>query len=333
MSKKIKENKVPLSAKEPDIKITIPKGKNEAVVTGVYKIRKGAVADTNTNTNTVVTTTKINEVKDTLNQALKISPFLSLFGQYKDFTPPYASGGTLLGGGLLDDTTETIKNVRTKFLQAKGKAERLSRSIRNPTNGKHTRWARLDYGERTEFINGQLKLLMKQLNITNPYDLVKNYKKDKRISGVIYATTPLQAGMWLKRFGLTPNEMVQYCFERMFATREYRTKHLSRSLDNYIDDNVNTAQPNFILISQWAVHLAQNLEKKLVHWRERPPKYTLKKFYNSEFYKKWCVDYGIERYKKYSSFCNFIKQSIIDYRKFCRRNSIQIPSVLRTGGI
>jgi hypothetical protein len=195
MSKKIKESK------EPDLKIVIPEGKNEAVITGEYKIRKGALADTNTNTNTVVTTTKINEVKDTLNKVLKISPFsfLNMYGQYKDFTPPYSNKETLLGGGLLDEDFQKIG--------------RLSRSVRNPTRGKYSRWAKLGYNERTEFINGQLKLLMKQLNITNPYDLVKNYKKDRRISGIIYATTPLQAGMWLKRFGITPNEMVQYCFE------------------------------------------------------------------------------------------------------------------------
>jgi hypothetical protein len=312
MSKKLKENEVPIDFKvelKPD-----KQGNAQPVITGVYKIKQGVL--TNSNTNTTVFQRTVKEIDDSFKQAFKLNPFklsdLSDFGQSDNFTPPSQEG-------LLSDT---------KRLQARG---RISRTVTRPTGGRYKRFATLGYNERTEFINGQLKLLLNNLKINNIYDLAKNYNKDKRIQGVIYPSTHLEAGMWLKRFGLTPKEIVQYCFERMFATKDYRAKHLSRNLDNYIEDitKVNTAQPNWTLVQQWAIHLTKNKEQKEIHWRQRKRKYTLKMFYNSDFYKEWCLTHNIPKFKKYSSFCNFMKQSIIDFRKFCRRNSIPIPSVLR----
>ena len=324
MSKKIKENKVPLSAKEPDIKITIPKGKNEAVVTGVYKIRKGSLSDANTNTNTIVTTTKINEVKDTLNQALKINPFLSLFGQYKNFTPPYATGGTLLGGGLLNDSTETIKNVRTKFLQAKGKAERLRTLQRNT----------LRRIESTDRIRQELKWLMKSFNTNDLYEIAKNYSKSKLIRATIKPITYLEAGMWLKEFGLTTQEIVQYCFERMFATAPNRAKHLARK-EQFGDINNLGKQPNWVLANQWAIHQTSNREIRTIHWKKKLDrglkKYTIKMFHQSQYYKDWCKEFNIEPIKQYNRFSSFLKNSIKDYRRFCRKHNLPISPALRIG--
>lgn len=315
MNKKIKENEVPIDFKvelKPD-----KQGNAQPVITGVYKIKQGALS--NSNTNTTVFQRTVKEIDSSFKKAFKVNPFkLSDFGQVNNFTPPTQEG-------LLSDT---------RLAQSRG---RHSRIVTRPTGGVHTRFAKLGYNERTEFINGQLKLLMNNLKITNIYDLAKNFNKDKRIRGIIYPSTHLEAGMWLKRFGLSPKEIVQYCFERMFATKDYRAKHLSRSLDNYLEgvNNVNTAQPNWVLINQWSLHLIKNKEQQEMHWREKAlnstRKYTLKMFYNSKFYKDWCETYNIPRFKKYSSFCNFIKTSIVDFRKFCRRNSISIPSVLRTG--
>lgn len=318
MDKKIKENEVPIDYK---VELKADKqGNAEPVITKIFAIRKGAIPDVNVNTNTISTTTKLTELEDSFKQAFKLNPFkLSDFGQWDNFSPPSQEG--LLGGKSL-------------LGQSIG---RQSRTVTRPTGGRHTRFAKLGYNERTEFINGQLKLLLNNLKLNNILDLAKNYNKDKRIQGVIYPSTHLEAGMWLKRFGLSPKEIVQYCFERMFATKDYRAKHLSRNLDNYLGDftKVNHNQPNWVLINQWAIHLLKNKEQKEMHWREKAEKstrkYTLKLFYISQFYKDWCVTYNIPRFKKYSSFCNFIKQSIIDFRKFCRRNNIPIPSVLKVG--
>lgn len=266
------------------------KGNPVPKITQVFRLRKGAIPDVNVNTNTTILTSAINQIEKS---------FVSAF-----------------------------KKVNEKEAQNAGRDSRL---VTKPTGGRYSRFARLGYNERSEFINGQIKLLMNQLKVKNIIDLAKNFRKDKRISGVIYPSTHLEAGMWLKRFGLTPREIIIYCFERMFATQEYRTKHYSRNLDNYLDDitKINVQQPNWVLISQWATHLATNAIQREVNWKKRKPKYTLKQFYMSDFYKNWCETYKIERYKKYSSFCNFIKQSILDFRKFCRRNFIDIPVVLK----
>lgn len=311
MSKKLKENKVPLDFKvelKPD-----KQGNAQPVITGVYKIKEGALS--NSNTNVTVFERTVKEIDDSFKQAFKLNPFkLSDYGQVDNFTPPSQEG--LLG---------------SKSLLSQSIA-RQSRTVTRPTGGRHSRYAKLGYNERTEFINGQLKLLLNNLKLNNILDLAKNYNKDKRIQGVIYPMTHLEAGMWLKRFGLSPKEIVQYCFERMFATKDYRAKHLSRNLDDYLGDltKINHNQPNWVLINQWAIHLVKNKEQKEVHWRNRKPKFTLKMFYNSDFYKNWCVTYNIPRFKKYGSFCNFMKQSIVDFRRFCRRNNISLPTILRT---
>ena len=311
MNKKIVENTVPLTTKaktEPDFVVKIPTtGNQEPVVTQVYRVRTGGLLDANTNTVSISLETKFNKEQELAKKYEEV---------YRKTQKKFL------------EEVQQLKNNPFNF-QNIGRAIRAGRgeSLLGSKIGRGSFRLRSNR-ETADYVNTQIKKLMSAENVKRPAQLIERFKTSKLVQSEFTSQqTYIEAGMILKRLGISSQEILSLICERILQRKDLRQRYLSKntpSLEGYAIPAKNEGQAGYELIYQWHLICVQNVANAKKNWKSRPPKYNKKKFYLSKTFNDWCIKVGVPKPSTYSNFVKFLNNLIKDYKKFCRQNRIQV---------
>lgn len=316
MSKKIIENEVPLNYKEktePDFVVKIPtitkhiKDNKEPIITEVYKVKTGSLLDTNTNTSTTVLETKLIKEEEELKRKSEEI--------YRKTQKKFL------------DEIERIKNNPFNF-QTIGRAIRLKGgdSLLGSRTGKGSFRLRSSR-ETADYVNTVIKNLCASEKVQRPAQLIEKFKTSKLVRTEFSSQqTYIEAGMVLKRLGVTPQEILTLVCERILQRKDLRQRYLSKNTPSLTFGMTPKleGQAGYELVYQWYLIRLQNKKTNEINWKKRPPTYKKNKFYESKWFNDWLIKYNIPKPSTYSNFVKFINTTIKDYKKFCRQNRIQI---------
>jgi len=305
MNKKIKENIVPLTYKaktEPNFVVKIPTtGNKEPVITGIYKVKTGGLLDVNSATNSIVTQTNFEKEKEVLLknyhsniQTLQTNPFAFQFAG-RELRKLYVNRvDSLLGSKQLAQGSFRLRSNR----------------------------------ETTSYVNAQIKKLMAAENVQRPAQLIEKFKTSKLVKSEFSSQlTYIEAGMVLKRLGVSAKDILTLVCERILQRKDLKQRYLSKnapSLEGFAIPSKIEGQVAYELIYQWYLICVQNETNSKKNWKSRPPKYNKKKFYSSGTFNNWCIKAGVPKPSTYTNFVKFLNTAIKDYKKFCRQNRINV---------
>lgn len=292
-------NKKTKQSIEPDFKITIPTGNKEAIVTGVYKVRQGGILDVNTASAVTALQTNVQVERQIVEglkkefDAIKFNPF-SFQSLGRDRRLYLNKTESLLGGKPTGKGSFRLKSNR----------------------------------ETADYVNAQIKKLIKAENIQRPAQLIEKFKTSKLVRAEFSSQqTFVETGMVLKRIGLAPQDILTLVCERILQRKDLKQRYLSKntpSLEGFLSPSKNEGQAGYELIAQWYAITIQNRENVKVHWRTRKPNVSKQSFYKSKVFNDWCIKFNVPKPSTYSNFVKFLNTLISDYKKFCRSNKIQV---------
>jgi len=301
-----------LKANSKVLKINPEEKSNDGIV-NYQIINPAGLLDTSSSTNTQ--SEKIIEIKKTLDKAVKINPpVFALDQRLQQIIGRSYRHKTLLEQDEQKNKDQIIKNTIAN--------NRLSRPIRVVPSNRDT----------VKRIKELVNKLLEFYKVKNVKDLIPIYLKGKpnshiRTSLRLYSFT--EVSTLLRLCGLRANEVLEYTFERMFATKANKTMHSIRKtpLINRFengqfvtdDENPQDGVAGIELVSQWLIYTEHNKTFKTLNWKQRKnakAKYTMSMFHKSNWYKEWCIRYSIPFEKHYPAFTKFLKQAIRDYRRY-----------------
>jgi hypothetical protein len=236
-------------------------------------------------------------------------------------------------GGLLDVNTATNSiplTVTYNPFSFSSIRQLAGRAIRTGTllGGTSNRFPLRSSRETTKYVNTVIKKLLVAEKVQRPAQLIEKFKQSNLVRSEFTAQqTYLEAGMVLKRLGISPREILSLICERILQRKDLKQKYLSRnspSLEGFGSPVKLEGQAGYELIYQWHLIGLQNYHNSKRNWKSRPPKYKKKKFYISNTFNEWCIKYGVPKPSTYSYFIKFINNLVKDYKKFCRQNKKEI---------